>query len=148
METANHNSFDIRNIYITVKKSATPASQLLYWTYLSTHIVSDFRILLYTELKNALAGYDHSKRKTFEKFRCFSYVFTYIFVSAAVRRFVCSISNNKCDMKATLKPFHDVRKLLYKCSTTHIYAVSGSIWKALHEYRSHSLLQFLSHTPM
>lgn len=57
--------------------------------------------------------------------------FTDTFVSAAVRRSCLKHLEQYSYMKATLKPFHEVRKLLCKCPMAHLYTVSGSVWEAL-----------------
>jgi hypothetical protein len=142
MEPANHNSVDIKNVYYCCNNRLfMPVNYFTGFIY--QHIfVSGFRILLHTELKNAL-----DSRKGLKIF-VVSVIRLQIFFSASVRRFVCSISNNICGVKATLIPFRDVRKLLWKYPTAHIYTISGSVWKQLQEQRSHSLLQLPSTTPM
>jgi len=77
MENANHNSVDSKNIYEYYCCNNRLFMPVNYFTgfILSSHIVSGFRILLLPELKNALARYDNSNKKKFEKFRCFNYTF-------------------------------------------------------------------------
>jgi hypothetical protein len=97
METANHNSDDSKNInYCCNNRLFMPVNYITGFIY--QHILS--RVLescFITELKNALARYVHSIKKTFEKFRCFNYtwqisLFLQLFVGlSAASRAICAI---------------------------------------------------------